>query len=41
MKNYYKFMKDVLTKIKRVVEFATVALTQECSNLFRASYHPS
>ncbi|XP_050916647.1 uncharacterized protein LOC127131782 [Lathyrus oleraceus] len=33
MPNYSKFIKDVLTKRKRVSEFATVALTQECSQL--------
>lgn len=31
MPNYSKFMKDMLTKRRRVGEFATVALTQECS----------
>lgn len=31
--NYSKFMKDVLTKRKRVGEFSTLALTQECSQL--------
>lgn len=29
--NYFKFINDALTKRKRVWEFATVALTQECS----------
>ncbi|XP_058753187.1 uncharacterized protein LOC131626388 [Vicia villosa] len=33
MPNYSKYMKDMLTKSKRVREFATVALTQECSQL--------
>lgn len=35
MPNYSKFMKDVLTKRKKVGEFATVALTQEFSQLFQ------
>ena len=38
--NYSKFMKDVLTKIKRVGEFATVALTQECSQLVQGKLPP-
>ncbi|XP_050878278.1 uncharacterized protein LOC127082091 [Lathyrus oleraceus] len=33
MPNYSKFMKYVLTKSKRVGEFATIALTQECNRL--------
>ena len=40
MPNYSKFMKDVLTKRKRVGEFATVALTQECSQLVQGKLPP-
>lgn len=40
MPNYSKFMKDVLTKIKRVSEFAIVALTQECSQLVQGTLPP-
>ncbi|XP_058753984.1 uncharacterized protein LOC131627167 [Vicia villosa] len=40
MKNYSKFMKDVLTKRKRVGEFATFALTQECSQLVQGKLPP-
>ncbi|KAA3480883.1 retrotransposon gag protein [Gossypium australe] len=31
MPNYVKFMKDILSKKKRLREFETVALTKECS----------
>lgn len=40
MPNYSKFMKDMLTKRRRVGEFATVALTQECSQLVQGKLPP-
>lgn len=38
--NYSKFMKDVLTKKKRVGEFITLALTQECNQLMLGKLPP-
>lgn len=40
MLNYSKFMKDVLTKRKRVGEFSIVALTQECNHLVLGTLPP-
>ncbi|KAH9735037.1 hypothetical protein KPL71_017612 [Citrus sinensis] len=36
MPNYAKFLKDILTKKKRLGEFETVALTQECSRMLQS-----
>ncbi|XP_058725984.1 uncharacterized protein LOC131597296 [Vicia villosa] len=38
--NYPKFMKDIFTKRKRVGEFATIALTQECNQLVQGKLPP-
>ncbi|XP_058755308.1 uncharacterized protein LOC131628485 [Vicia villosa] len=38
--NYSKFMKDVLKKRKRVREFSTIALTQECSQHIQGKCPP-
>lgn len=35
MPSYVKFLKDILSKNKRLGEFETVALTQECSAQFK------
>nr|XP_017227786.1 PREDICTED: uncharacterized protein LOC108203384 [Daucus carota subsp. sativus] len=35
MPNYVKFMKDILTKKRRLGEFETVALTKECSSFLQ------
>ena len=35
MPSYVKFLKDILSKKRRHEEFETVALTQECSALFK------
>ena len=35
MSSYVKFLKDILSKKRRLGEFETVALTQECSALFK------
>ncbi|XP_058751568.1 uncharacterized protein LOC131624648 [Vicia villosa] len=40
MPNYSKFMKDMLIKRKRLGEFATIALTQECSQLVQGKLPP-
>jgi GMP synthase PP-ATPase subunit len=40
MSNYFKFMKDVLTKRRRIGEFETVALTQECSQMVQGKIPP-
>lgn len=40
MPNYSKFMKDVLTKRKRVGEFSTIALTQEFSPFVQGKLPP-
>ncbi|PNX79507.1 hypothetical protein L195_g035493, partial [Trifolium pratense] len=40
MPNYSKFMKDVLTKRRRIGEFETVALTQECSQMVQGKIPP-
>ncbi|XP_038887107.1 uncharacterized protein LOC120077289 [Benincasa hispida] len=37
MPSYVKFLKDILTKKHRMSEFEMVALTQECSALFKNS----
>jgi hypothetical protein len=39
MPNYFKFMKDVSTK-RRIGEFETVALTQECSQMVQGKIPP-
>ncbi|KAH9723366.1 hypothetical protein KPL70_007095 [Citrus sinensis] len=36
MPNYAKFFKDILTKKRRLGEFETVALTQECSRMLQS-----
>ncbi|XP_024043200.1 uncharacterized protein LOC127899386 [Citrus sinensis] len=36
MSNYAKFLKDILTKKRRLGEFETVALTQECSRILQS-----
>ncbi|KAH9751859.1 hypothetical protein KPL71_014474 [Citrus sinensis] len=36
MPNYAKFFKDILTKKRRLREFETVALTQECSRMLQS-----
>lgn len=38
--NYSKFIKDVLPNMKRVEEFATVALTQECNQIVKGKLPP-
>jgi hypothetical protein len=40
MSNYSKFMKDVLTKRRRIGEFETAALTQECSQMVHGKIPP-
>ena len=35
MPNYVKFLKDILSKKRRLGEFETVALTQECSSILQ------
>ncbi|XP_062104095.1 uncharacterized protein LOC133815256 [Humulus lupulus] len=40
MPNYVKFMKDVLTRKKRLGEFETVALTKECSSFLQDKLPP-
>ncbi|XP_017221442.2 uncharacterized protein LOC108198185 [Daucus carota subsp. sativus] len=35
MPNYVKFMKDILTKKRRLGEFETIALTKECSSFLQ------
>jgi hypothetical protein len=40
MPNYSKFMKDVLTKRRRIGEFETAALTQECSQMVQGKIPP-
>lgn len=38
--NYSKFIKDVLTKRRRVGEFENVALTQECNYMVKGKIPP-
>ncbi|XP_062100899.1 uncharacterized protein LOC133806827 [Humulus lupulus] len=40
MPNYVKFMKDILTKKRRLGEFETVALTKECSSFLQNKLPP-
>ncbi|XP_062118572.1 uncharacterized protein LOC133832214 [Humulus lupulus] len=40
MSNYVKFMKDVLTRKRRLGEFETVALTKECSSFLQNKLPP-
>ena len=40
MPNYAKFMKDVLTKRKRLAEFETVEMTKECSLMLQNKVPP-
>lgn len=40
MPNYSKFIKDILTKRKRVGWFAMVSLTQECNQLVQGKIPP-
>ncbi|MCR2848166.1 hypothetical protein KN825_16695, partial [Weizmannia coagulans] len=40
MPNYAKFMKDVLTKKRRLGEFETVPLTKECSSFLQNKLPP-
>ncbi|XP_062089289.1 uncharacterized protein LOC133795851 [Humulus lupulus] len=40
MLNYVKFMKDILTKKRRLGEFETVALTKECSSFLQNKLPP-
>ena len=40
MPNYAKFVKDVLTKRRRLGEFETVAMTGECSMLMQNKLPP-
>lgn len=40
MPNYVKFMKDILTKKRRLREFKTVALTKECSSIVQNKLPP-
>ncbi|XP_058732926.1 uncharacterized protein LOC131604508 [Vicia villosa] len=40
MPDYSKFMKDMITKRNRVGEFATIALTQECSQFVQGKLPP-
>ncbi|XP_058741907.1 uncharacterized protein LOC131614322 [Vicia villosa] len=40
MLNYFKFMKEMLTKRKILGEFATIELTQECSQLVQGKLPP-
>ena len=35
MSSYVKFMKDILLKKKRLSDFETVNLTEECSAIFK------
>ena len=39
MPNYVKFMKDILSRKRRLSEFETVNLTEECSANFKGNYH--
>ena len=36
MPNYVKFLKDILARKRRLREFETVALTQECSHMLQS-----
>lgn len=36
MPNYVKFMKDILSKKRRLEEFETIALTKECSSILES-----
>ncbi|XP_062118829.1 uncharacterized protein LOC133832508 [Humulus lupulus] len=40
MPNYVKFMKDVLTRKRRLGEFETMALTKECSSFLQDKFPP-
>ncbi|XP_062094356.1 uncharacterized protein LOC133800415 [Humulus lupulus] len=40
MPNYVKFMKDILTRKRRLGEFETVALTKECSSFLQNKLPP-
>ncbi|XP_062100458.1 uncharacterized protein LOC133806364 [Humulus lupulus] len=40
MSNYAKFLKDILTKKRRLREFETVALTKECSSFLQNKLPP-
>ncbi|XP_062103624.1 uncharacterized protein LOC133814712 [Humulus lupulus] len=40
MPNYVKFMKDILTKKRRLGEFETMALTKECSSFLQNKMPP-
>ncbi|XP_062086220.1 uncharacterized protein LOC133792333 [Humulus lupulus] len=40
MPNYVKFLKDILTKKKRLAEFETVALTEGCSAMLKNKIPP-
>ncbi|XP_062100149.1 uncharacterized protein LOC133806007 [Humulus lupulus] len=40
MPNYVKFMKDILTKKRRLGEFETVTLTKECSSFLKNKLPP-
>ncbi|XP_062080747.1 uncharacterized protein LOC133785536 [Humulus lupulus] len=40
MPNYVKFLKDILTKKKRLGEFETVALTEGCSAILKSKIPP-
>ncbi|KAJ9547052.1 hypothetical protein OSB04_019595 [Centaurea solstitialis] len=39
MPNYVKFLKDILSKKRKLNEFETVALTQECSAILTLRFH--
>ena len=40
MPSYVKFMKDILSKKRRLGEFETVALTEECSAILKNKLPP-
>ncbi|XP_062099944.1 uncharacterized protein LOC133805809 [Humulus lupulus] len=40
MPNYAKFLKNILTKRRRLGEFETVALTEGCSAILKYKIHP-
>ena len=41
MPSYVKFMKDILSQKRRLADFETVNLTEECSAILRGSFRKS
>ena len=40
MANYVKFMKDMLSKKRRLFEYETIALTEECNDILQRKLPP-